>query len=142
MGSPRVTYDVDVCYRNDAVNSPRMASALRELGVTLRGAPADLPFLIDGRTLTMGNNFIFDVGPLGFDILGYVEPLGGFNAVAENATPYDLDGLTIRVIGLDDLIRIKRHVNRSKDRESLLQPLAIKRIRDETGGNDPRRLDA
>jgi hypothetical protein len=37
------------------------------------------------------------------------------------------------VIGLDDLIRIKRHINRPKDRESLPQLEAIKRLREQEG---------
>jgi predicted nucleotidyltransferase len=32
-----------------------------------------------------------------------------------------IGGRPIQVIGLDDLIRIKRHISRPKDRESLLQ---------------------
>jgi hypothetical protein len=39
----------------------------------------------------------------------------------------------VRVIGLDDLIRIKRHLSRPKDRESLLHLEAIKRLREEEG---------
>lgn len=39
----------------------------------------------------------------------------------------------MRVIGLDDLIRIKRHLARPKDRESPLQLEAIKRPREEEG---------
>ena len=37
------------------------------------------------------------------------------------------------MIGLDDLIRIKRHLARAKDRESLLHLEAIKRLREEEG---------
>jgi hypothetical protein len=37
------------------------------------------------------------------------------------------------VIGLDDLIRIKRHLGRPNDRESLLQLEAIKRLREREG---------
>lgn len=39
----------------------------------------------------------------------------------------------MRVIGLDDLIRIKRYIGRPKDRESLLQLEAIKRLREQEG---------
>jgi len=38
-----------------------------------------------------------------------------------------------QVIGLDDLIRIKRHIKRPKDKESLLQLEAIKRLREQEG---------
>ena len=42
-------------------------------------------------------------------------------------------GRPTRVIGLDDLIRIKRYLGRPKDRESLLQLEAIKRLREQEG---------
>jgi hypothetical protein len=37
------------------------------------------------------------------------------------------------IIGLDDLIQIKRYIGRPKDRESLLQLEAIKRLREREG---------
>ena len=43
FGSPRVTFDIDLCYRRTAENLERLAAALREMKVTLRGAPPDLP---------------------------------------------------------------------------------------------------
>ena len=42
-----------------------------------------------------------------------------------------MGGLDFKVISLDDLITIKRHLGRPKDRESLAHLLAIKRIRGE-----------
>jgi hypothetical protein len=44
MGSPRVTYDVDLCYRRTSDNLERLAAALSTLSLTLRGAPPDLKF--------------------------------------------------------------------------------------------------
>lgn len=44
MGSPRLTYDADLCYQRTADNLERLASALQEINPTLRGAPPDLPF--------------------------------------------------------------------------------------------------
>jgi predicted nucleotidyltransferase len=134
FGSPRVTYDVDFCYRRDPQNLENLAAALGELGVTLRGAPAGLPFKLDQKTLAMGSNFTFNTGDdIGLDLLGYVEPIGEFDKLDQKASNYDVNGLELRVIDLDDLIRIKQHINRSKDRESLLQLLAIKKLREETG---------
>jgi hypothetical protein len=43
MGSPRVTFDTDLCYRRTPENLKNLAAALKELNPTLRGAPADLP---------------------------------------------------------------------------------------------------
>jgi hypothetical protein len=43
FGSPRVTYDIDLCYRRTSENLKKLAAALREIKPTLRGAPPDLP---------------------------------------------------------------------------------------------------
>ena len=128
MGSPRVTYDVDLCYRRSEENLKRLAEALKELKPTLRGAPADLPFVIDARSLALGSNFTLNTSIAPLDLLGWVEPLGDYDALIKRAKPVRLGSLDLLVINLDDLIAVKQHINRPKDRESLMQLLAIKRI--------------
>src|SRR5215218_4115452 len=60
FGSPRVTYDVDLCYQRSGENLERLAAALRELKPTLRGAPPDVPVVLDARALALGNNYTFN----------------------------------------------------------------------------------
>ena len=67
------------------------------------------------------------------DFLGYLEPIGGYDELVAQAETISIGGRPTQVIGLDDLIRIKRHINRPKDRESLLQLEAIKRLREQEG---------
>lgn len=67
------------------------------------------------------------------DFLGYLEPIGSYDELVAHAEAVSIGGRPIQVIGLDDLIRIKRHINRPKDRESLLQLEAIKRLRKQEG---------
>jgi predicted nucleotidyltransferase len=131
FGSPRVTYDVDLCYERTAENLDRLARALAELKPALRGAPADLPVLLDARALALGSNYTFDTTIGQLDLLGFVEPIGGYPELAKNARTFRIGGADLLVIDIDDLIRIKEHIGRSKDRESLLQLYAIKRIRQE-----------
>lgn len=131
FGSPRVTYDVDLCYRRSRDNLERVAAALREIRPTLRGAPPDLPFRIDALALGLGSNFTFST-PLGdLDLLGMVEPIGGYDEVLRSAEDYAVGPYTVRIISLNDLIRVKQFIHRPKDRDSLFQLLAIRRIRDE-----------
>src|SRR5438093_1145316 len=59
FGSPRITYDVDPCYRRTRDNLERLAAATKELKPTLRNAPPDLPFALDARSLALGENFTF-----------------------------------------------------------------------------------
>jgi hypothetical protein len=78
-GSPIPTYDVDLSYRRTSDNLQRLATALKTLKPTLRGAPPDLPFIPDAQSLALGSSFTFDtpLGPL--DLLGWVEPLGAYD---------------------------------------------------------------
>ena len=134
MGSPRVTYDVDLCYRRTPENLGRLARVLRTLKLTLRGAPADLRFRLDARALALGSNFTFEVdGEYALDLLAYLEPVGTYDDLLADSGTVQMSGRAVRVIGLEDLIRIKRHLGRPKDRESLLQLEAIKRLRGEEG---------
>ena len=148
FGSPRVTFDIDLCYERSDENLARLATALKELAVSLRDAPKDLPFTPDARTLKLGSNFTFETSLGDLDLLGHVEPVGDFDAVDQRAGSYSLGSQVVRVIDLDDLIRVKEHVGRKKDRESLHHLLAIKKLRETPGSanesssenkeNDPR----
>lgn len=134
MGSSRVTYDVDLCYRRAADNLERLATALGTLNLTLRGAPPELKFRLDAQALALGQNYTFEVdGEYPLDLLGYLEPIGIYDDLLPHAETVSIGGRPTHVIGLDDLIRIKRHINRPKDRESLLQLEAIKRLREQEG---------
>ena len=59
-GSTTATLDLDVCYERDNANLRCLVAALRELKVTLRGAPPGLPFKADERAVRNGSNFTFD----------------------------------------------------------------------------------
>lgn len=136
MGGNRGTLDVDICYRRTSENLERMAKALRRMNPSLRNAPPDLPFIIDGRTLALGDNFTFSTDFGDFDLLGYLEPLGGYEQLMKNVERYQFGDHVLQVIGLDDLIKIKQHIARDKDRDSLRVLLGIKedRIRNQNSG--------
>ena len=130
-GSPTTTNDIDICYDRAPANLDRLAAALHELGVRLRGVDDDVPFILDAETLARGQNFTFmtDLGPL--DVHGMPAGIGGFTDLAANAVEVDLgDGVSTWLCDLDDLIRMKEAAGRPKDRIELEVLSAVKAERD------------
>lgn len=125
QGSAYPTFDLDVAYSRDKANLERLVRALRDLNVTLCGAPKDLPFQLDARTLENGANFTFD-SPFGkFDVLGDLEGSGGYEKLRSKAPVESIAGVDVRVASLDHLIAMKRAANRPKDRNMLEEYIVL-----------------
>lgn len=115
-GAGRATFDLDVAYARSEENLERLSLALLELGATLRGAPAGLPFRPDAETLGSGLKFTFTTkaGPL--DVLG--EPAGAppYRDLRSRASVERISGVPIRVSSIEDLIAMKEAAGRPQDK--------------------------
>jgi hypothetical protein len=114
-GSNTITNDLDICYARDRPNLEALAAVLRELGATLRGAPKDLPFLLDAQTLERGDHFTFDTKFGDFDCLGTPAGSKGFQDLVDGSAEMVVDSVPVLVAALQDLIRLKRTAARPKD---------------------------
>src|SRR6266568_9669520 len=83
QGSSYVTADLDLCYQRHPRNYQRLSEALRPLHPRLRGAPADLPFVLDAATLRAGLNFTLTTDLGDIDLLGEVTGVGGFRELID-----------------------------------------------------------
>lgn len=115
-GSAYPTYDLDIAYARDRPNLERLATTLRQIGATLRGAPSHVPFQLDAESLEEGGNFTFQTrfGP--FDVLAYPEGAAAYDRLREDAKRIEVEGRQIRVASLDHLIGMKEAAARPKDK--------------------------
>jgi hypothetical protein len=129
-GSPSITGDTDVCYAREDDDLERMARALQALHASLRGAPKGVPFVLDAKTLKMGDHFTFDTDAGALDILGHPSGVpGGYEELERAADPIEIGpSLTVLVASIDDLIRMKRAAGRPKD---LIEVEVLGALRDE-----------
>ena len=126
LGSPTVTNDLDICYGRDPANLERLANALRALKARLRGVDEEVPFELDAESLAAGDTFTFvtDAGYL--DIIGTPAGTTGYDDLARTATKLELNGLSVAVTHVEDLIRMKRAAGRPKDKIEVEVLLALR----------------
>ena len=115
-GSSYPSYDVDVAYDRSHGNLVRLASALMELGATLRGAPRGLPFTPDAETLAADANFTFSTPFGALDLL--TDPVGApryADLRSDAGAELPVEGVAVHVCSLDHLIAMKEAAGRPKD---------------------------
>jgi hypothetical protein len=115
QASPRFTRDLDICYATTHDNLERLGGVLVDLRAMLRGVDEDLPFSPDARTLQRTQTLTLTTSEGDIDLL--VDPDGspGYAALRRKADRMDLDGLTVAVASIEDLIAMKRAAGRPQD---------------------------
>ena len=108
-GYSRNTGDMDIFVRKSEENYRKLQLAFQEFGMPMFDMTLD-NFLHNSEL----DVFTFGMPPVSIDILTQPKELD-FDETFKNAEMKEVDGLNIRVIHLDDLIRQKKAVNRAKD---------------------------
>lgn len=116
-GAIRPTDDIDITPATDADNLAGLATALRELDARIRVAdvPAGLPFDTSAEALR-GVSMLNLRCPYGdFDISFTPAGTDGYSDLVHSAISHTLDGVTVKIASLDDIIRSKTAAGRPKD---------------------------
>jgi hypothetical protein len=120
-GSPTVTIDADIVPAGAPGNLERLASALRDLDARIRSATE-----VDGIVFEPHPELLASVSMLNLttrcgdlDLTFSPAGIGTYEDLRPAAVSFDLDGLTVQVASLDDVIRSKRSADRPKDRAVL-----------------------
>lgn len=130
-GHVRNTRDVDILVEWNAENMRRLAAALADLDAELFGVDADLLDIDprDPEDLLNGADFTLRTVAGGLDLFDPGEIPGGrpYEEMRPRAVEAVVQGVRVRAVGLDDLIRLKRESGRDRDLEDVATLLAAKR---------------
>jgi hypothetical protein len=115
QASPRYTKDLDIVYSPDRDNLERLGAVLTSIHARLRGIDEDIPFIADARTLRQTQILCLVTDDGNLDLL--VEPSGAadYGTMRRRADEIELDGVTVAVASVDDLISMKDAAGRPQD---------------------------
>jgi hypothetical protein len=115
QASPRFTRDLDISYSTDTANLERLATLLVALDARLRGVEDDVPFVPDARTLRRTQMLTLTTRDGDLDLVADPPGSPGYPALRRHADIVDLDGDSVPVASLEDLIEMKRAAGRPQD---------------------------
>lgn len=128
-GSAHLTRDIDFVYARDKSNLEALARSLAPYRPVLRGAPADLPFRWDSRTLELGLNFSLSTELGDLDLLGNAPGAPPYADLRGRAEVMNVGGLLLPVACLEDLLSMKLAANRPKDRDHIRELEALRKLK-------------
>ncbi len=121
QGSAHITDDIDFAIARDADNLEALVKALAPYHPYLRGAPPGLPFFWDVRTLKNIMNITLETDLGSVDLLSEPAGVASFEALWQEATVLERNGIAVRVASIPALIAMKRAAGRPKDLVHLME---------------------
>ena len=128
-GCTYVTQDIDICCVFAPTTLLALQEALTELHPVHRMTPGRRPLVLTTENATQFNNLYLDTDLGRIDCLSEIAGLGDYGQVKQDSELIDVEGMRLRVLTLDALIKTKQAMNRPRDREILLQLQAIKALK-------------
>ena len=116
-GLRRGTYDLDIVPRPDLANLSRLAEVLASIGARMWRSGARVN-VTDPHKLSRASLVPLSTDHGRLDILNIASTAGlsdDYDGLRSRALAIDLDGAVVAIVGLDDLIRMKRAAGREQD---------------------------
>lgn len=118
-GYVRATKDVDVVPSPAPANLERLARVLKSLEAEIEGAEdfgsEELPDPLDPAALALGGNWVLRTRLGRFDVMQWIGDEELWRRLAPGAIKAEINGLTVNVVGYEDLIALKREAGRPED---------------------------
>lgn len=132
-GHIRTTRDLDITYATDQANLDALGRALVDLDARLRGVTEVVPFVPDGRTLGAAEILTLETTEGALDLLATPPGAPAYSELKQRAEVIDVDGRSVAIASLDDLLAMKRKAGRPRDLEDIEALEELRRLRAEDG---------
>jgi predicted nucleotidyltransferase len=129
-GSARNTFDLDICFATDAANLEALGDVLISLAARLRGVD-DGPFVPNAAALRRVEVLTLSTEAGDLDVLARPAGAPRFETLRRRADRLDLGGFRVLVASVEDLIAMKSAAGRPKDRATVAELEAIRRLRED-----------
>jgi hypothetical protein len=121
-GARRVTLDLDIVPRPEAANYERLAEAVAALGVQ-RETVVDGSFREldprDGVDLARAGNLTLRTGAGRLDLLNAPSGAPPYDDLVAGSSEAMIAGVSVRIVGIDDLVAMKRALGRPRDLQDI-----------------------
>ncbi len=128
-GCTYVTQDIDICCDFSVDNLLRLQKALGDINPLHRMTPNRQKLELTKDNCNQFKNLYLDTDIGRLDCLSFVDGLGDFQNVKKAGMLIEAEDLNLRVLNLDGLIKTKKAMNRPRDKETILQLEAIKKLK-------------
>jgi len=128
-GCTYVTQDIDICCDFSPANLLRLSQSLAELHPVHRMTPNRKRLELTEKNFKQFKNLYLDTDIGQLDCVSIIDGLGDYKKVKQASEVIDVEGVQLRVLGIDALIKAKKAMNRPRDKEAIVQLEAIKRLK-------------
>ena len=120
QGVPAATFDLDIVHRRSEENVLRILAFLERVGAYARARPEGQRLRPDVVALSGPGHQLMMTDRGALDLLGAIERGLTYDDLLPDSITISLRGRSIRVVGLEALLDLKRDATHPKDREKRL----------------------
>lgn len=129
-GSSVMTEDLDLCVLFEKENISRLLNALKDVHPQHRLVGETRPVRESAEKITYYKNLYLKTDLGYIDVLSELPGIGEYEELAAHAIVISLFDMNCRVLDIDTLMKAKKQMKRSKDKETVVQLKAIKERKD------------
>ena len=128
-GCTYVTQDIDLCCDFSPANLLAIQKAISDLHPVHRMTPHRKKLELTETTCRQFKNLYLDTDIGQLDCLNFIDGLGDYQKVKQASELIEVEGMQLRVLGLESLIEAKKAMNRPRDKEAIMQLETIKKLK-------------